>query len=353
MQKYMLSLLMVVMLAFGGSLLSAQALECGNLAQADCDILIESQAAMAELESAAFDFSLDFMLDGIPDAPEMVMFTLTGNGGYAVVNPDLTETLAQDMVSNLPQAMEALFEAFSADADLIITVPPELVGADQPNRAGFSVRLVDGFAYINLDKMAEVMGSADLSGWYGFDLAEFYRAFFEQQDFTMPDLSADTLQNIENFVTIERLEDTTHDGQAMAVFAYTYDYSALLTSDWYIDLIQQQFDLMGMGSQFDVDELREFYEQMFADMSLRMTQSIGLDDHYAHSIQLEMDWTLDMDALLALSGESSSDVGMSNMTFRIDLEASVSQFDAYPAIEAPDDAEIIPLNSLLPFSESA
>jgi hypothetical protein len=247
--------------------------------------------------------------------------------------------------------LESLFKSFNADADLILSVPQELAGSGQPNRVGLALRMVEGFAYVNLDKMSQALGSSTPAGWQGVDLASFYREFFEQQDLPamnfMPD--PEMVDQMSEFVTIERVADDTSGDQTLAVFQYTYDYGALFEGEFFANILQMQFETMGMTDLgVDQDELIQAYSELLADIELVMTQSIGVDDQLIHRMTLDMNWTLDIQAFAEAMDMSASDMGMSSFTLRMNMVADLDQFNEYPDIEEPEGATILPYTMLLP-----
>ncbi len=343
----------VAALAFGIGNVYAQDVPsfCGTLSEADCTILVESQEAMSTLESAAIKLNLDMTFNGIPDMPASATINLSGDGRYAITDPEALQNITANMTDDLAGAMEDLFEAFALDGTFILQLPAELMGESSANRGAFSVRMVDGFAYINVDKMMRLMGeSGNGSGWIGLDLAGFYGRLFEQMGgslgldaFQNPSASADMMSE---FVTIERIEDVEIDGQTLAAFQYTFDYSELASSETFMSLLRDQLEGMGMMSQIDMDDLMDFYVEAFAGLTLEMTQTVGLDDHFIHNMSLTMDWTLDMESLSELFG-GMTDVPPT-ITVNLSVNADLSQFNEAAPIEAPENTPIFPIDSLLP-----
>ncbi len=349
MRKIMMTLFVILALIVSGSTLTAQTpvTLCGGLSDDDCALLTESQAAMAELESAGFDFALDLTLEDLPDTPQTITMALVGSGGYTVDSDLAALALTQMTAGSFAEAMESLFKSFDTDVDLILSIPEEVAGIGQPNRLGLSMRLVEGFAYFNFDKMAEVLGGTVPGGWQGIDLAGFYRDFFEQQPIPMMPFAPDTatLTEMEDFVTIERVDDDTSGEQTLAVFRYTYDYAALFNSEWFTNLMQMQFANMGMGGQIDEEAFLEAYTEMLSTITLEMTQSVGIDDHYLYNMTFDMNWTLDLDAFAEMTDSPS--MGLNPITLRMTITADLNAFNSYPAVEEPADATIIPLSGAL------
>lgn len=340
---------LVAVLVFGGVRVFAQDAFCTGLSEADCAVLIESQTAMSALESAAIKLNLEMTFGGIPDMPAPATIRLYGDGRYAIIDPEVLRNFSANMTDDLAGAMEGLFKAFALDGTFILELPAALTGASSPNRGAFSIRLVDGFAYMNVDKMMELVGESGTGqGWMGFDLARFYGRMLDQMRSdlgSVQDQSAAASMMAE-FVTIERLENDEASGQTLAVFHYTFDYRELASNKAFMDLLRDQLEDMGMMEQVDMDALMNFYAEAFAGLTLEMTQKIGLDDYYAHHLNLQMDWTLDMESLGELFGGMSEVIP--DITINMNASIDLSQFNTAAPIEAPTDATIFPLDSMLP-----
>lgn len=341
----------IAVLIFSGTGVSAQDAPsfCGGLSEPDCSILTDSQETMGALESAAAKFKLDMTFSGIPDAPGTVTISLLGDGRYTITNADALQNFAANMSDDPAGAMEDLFKAFSLGGTFILQLPADLMGEDKPNRGAFSVRLVDGFVYANFDKLVELIGgSSRPSGWMGFDLAGFYGRLFDQMGGNLGRTQnpPDNIDVISDFVTIERIEDVEADDQNFATFRYTIDYGELLSNESFRNAIRNQLENTDTMGQIDVDAVMDLYAQAFDAMELEVTQMVGLEDHYVHHLALQLDWTLDMAALGAVIGRSTA--GMSNITINMSMDADLSQFNEAAPIEAPENATIFPIDSMLP-----
>jgi hypothetical protein len=323
-----------MLFAFGGASTQAQPIPtfCGELSESDCTILTESQSAMSALESTALQYQIDMTLSGIPDMPDDATFSLFGDARYAITDPEVLQNISATMTDDMAAALESLFKAFALDTTAILRLPENLPGSTDGDKGSFSLRLVDGFAYINIDKMADLFGgSAAQMGWQGIDLAGFYgmmfRQFEQQGGFNM-DMLQDpqaALEMMEDFVAIERVDNTNVAGQSMAVFHYTYDYGALASESFLMDMMRAQFESMNAFPGMDVDTIMDFYSAVLSAIQLETTQAIGLDDHYIHNFGLRMDWALDMEELASMMGESSA--GMPSINIVIEANVDLNQFN--------------------------
>lgn len=370
------SSLMFIVLALLGGIVSAQdtaAPFCGDLSEEDCTLLTEAMETMGDLDSAVFHLDVDFVMSGLPDATLSTLdFQVSGDGAFAVDGDALSaftlspETMTENL-DELPQMFEEAIQAISADVILVFDIPPELIaqaaiaGVALPDKVSLSARLVEGFAYINLDKLAELDTTGSLPrGWQGLDLAGFYRRTLEQQiqiDVLgeMLGLQGGTLSVFANpdfmarFTTLERLQDTEVDEQRAAVFQTTIDYDALFSDPAVQEALRAQFTNAGTfgGVKPDdaaIDQIMAMYSQMFDGLALEMTQTVGLDDRYIHGIGVHVDWTPN----LGSSGAFGSSASTPQMNFLFDLQFDLDHFNDAPQITAPEGATIYPLDLLVP-----
>jgi hypothetical protein len=356
---------------------------CGDLSEADCALLTESQTASAGLHSGSSEFDLSLSISNIPDAPfKALEFGVNGSGTFAI-DPALHEMMMsmQDDPSALfssPEAFQEWLVSFlngvSGDLSLTINIPADLAQTmssedmTMPETINIGLRLVDGVGYANLEDIAAAVPDAGVpGGWVGIDLVEFMEMAMEQSGFgDISQMNSEFFQSymgsfqdpefLAEFMTIERVEDTEVDGQQAAVFQYTFDYGALFQSEAFLNMMRTQMTAVGemTGEEMDEDAQAEMEEAMsmmgamFEDINLEMRQVIGLEDKYVHSMDMHMDW--DMSGFMAMV-EPDSDSPAPNFVF--DMTITNSDFNAAPEITAPEDATIIPLESMMPSAASS
>jgi hypothetical protein len=271
-------------------------------------------------------------------------------------------------MEQLPQMMETILTGISADTTLLLFLPQNLPDMDEPlpEKVGVSMRLVDGVGYINLDKLAELDTSGEMPrGWIGLDLADFMsQALAAQSDMLdeMPmgsmDMNMDMYsmfadpEFMSSYMTVTRGADTTVDGAAAAVFEMDIDLGALFSSETYQQMLRDQIatmmDQMGDSglSSSDFEDVMSLYSTLFDGFAIHTTQTIGLNDHYVRAIGATLDWTLDFSEMGAAFG-AMDELDMEPITLNVDFQAGLSQFNNAPTITAPEDAMIVPLESLL------
>jgi hypothetical protein len=380
----MITLLLVLLFAISGPTFAQNIGEfCGDLPEADCTLLTDSQTAMMEVTSASAQFDMAFSVSNIPDAPfDSLDFSLNGDGSFAV-DPALMEMMhsIQDDPSALfsnPEAFSEWFTSFlngvSGDLNLTLNIPADLAETFSsedmtiPQTISIGLRLVDGVGYVNLEDVAALMPDQGIpAGWMGVDLSQAWELAMQEEGFNQfSEMDPDMFQSymgsftdpafLAEFMTIERVEDTEVAGQQAAVFLYTFDYGALFQSEAFQNMMQMQMEAAAemSGEELDEDAQAEMEEAMsmmgpmFDDLNLEVREVIGLDDKYTHRTEIHMDW--DMSAMMAMM-EPDSDTAAPTLVF--DMTITSSDFNSAPEVTAPEDATLIPLDSMMSGSSSS
>lgn len=332
---------------------------CGDLSEANCEILKDSAVAMQALESTAFQLEANLNVNNIPDAPfEALNLRLTGDGSFAAdVKPFLAlqpGAVMGDAIEFFPM-MADLLRSVAADMTFTLELPEELIAlaeaGDQPlpETITLTLRMVGGVAYVNTDDLAEVAPEGTVPpGWLGIDLAELYGSVLpEMYDSSMvgfdigPMVSA-LMQpdNMTQFVRIERLADAEVEGQAMAVFETRIDYGAMMDIPAFRDMLQSVFEA---EEEVNIEEAMAAIRAMYEGMTLVITQSIGLDDMLVHHTQAVMEW--DLSAFAEVVEQEAAP------QFTFDLSVTQQPLDAAPEVVAPEDAFLLPIQRMLPSPE--
>ena len=119
---------------------------CGDLSEADCALIEESNLAMRDLSSYAIAATADFSMTGIPDMPaDPLAVNVKFDGSFAL--DDAAKVVAEQMRSlmlggsvadaeamgrNMPDMLRDLFGGMDFDITFHYTVPPELADGDVP-----------------------------------------------------------------------------------------------------------------------------------------------------------------------------------------------------------------------------
>jgi hypothetical protein len=374
----MLFLLLLIALSFGSVAAQGAATPafCGNLAEADCQLLRDSQQAMQGLSSASFDLNADLNVTNIPNAPfNSLAFNLKGTGAYSVDQTQVSSLQGMDMsalASNpqqLGQYLESALNAVNGDVTLTLTLPPELVqqmssGSQQfPSTLSLQARLVSGNGYINLEGLqAAAPGGNIPSGWTGIELARTLRQVFEAQAGQMTGsanpfagaLNPATMGTFTNpetmgkFVTIQRAADAANGG---AVFQTTIDYGALFSSTEFSDLMRNQMKSSNPNmTDAQVDQALAMMPQMMKGLTLTTTQTIDPSTKFVTNASVNLDW--DMTALMQTATSASGSSGSSATTTtapRISFNGTITytNHNSAPAITAPEGVTVVPAETLL------
>jgi hypothetical protein len=362
----MISLFLIVLMLFGSAALAQDMpVFCGDLAEADCALLTESQAAMLTLDSSSADFEMNFMIDGIPEMDAPISFSLSGSvaytGGDAAreLSANMaSEAMSMDDMGTLMALGADALEAIDLDLQLQLSLPPELtadMGDNFPSDLALEVKLVDGTGYLNLDTLKALMGEAKMSGWYGLDVAGLLRMMTDQVDSMMgaigggmtmgmnPELlaMAQDPSLMSEFATIVRTDDGSSD---MATFEITIDLAAMYANPTMTKMLREQMSAqMEMSGQkmteAELEEVMSMVTTMFEDVEITVVETIGVTDKYIHNVQVS--FAMDMTQMMASMGETGAAPRIS-----MDMTLTQDQFNSVAPITAPEDATVIPLESI-------
>jgi hypothetical protein len=337
---------------------------CGDLSEADCAILTQSQTAMMSLSSAAFELQVDLNLTNIPDVPGPLAFSLVGNGAYsadAAMMSAMAGGMAamQDPVAMMGAVVDVL-RGFDFDLSMTLTMPPEVVaemGEDVPESITLQLRLANGLGYINFDTLAPLMGedaaAMGMAGWMGLDIASLIEALIEQN----PELFAEmdmtgfdpsmysqfsNLELVQQYVTIARIDDDSGD---TATFETTVDFAQMLTSPEFQELMRQQMEMQGQTlSEEEMQQGLAMSAAMLSNSTFSSTTTINKSTGYV--VNTTVTASFDFGAMLAeLPAEAAAETQLPTIAFNMVLNSS--QFNEVPEITEPEGATVFPYEQLL------
>lgn len=376
MKSFLRVILLLVLAMFATTgLVAAQttpAAFCGDLAEADCTLIQESQAAMMEVESSSFTMDMNVNISGIPDMPDDLAFSLTGSGATTTDASLLAEfsdidpqSFASDPMAIFDLLTKAL-PAVGADLKFELTLPEVLmqeldseIDGDLPDTLKLSLKLVDGALYINAEELAayipQLKGAA---GWLGIDLTEainlvmsqpgFQDSLKEMQGMNTTSMNPEIMQafsdpeTIGEFMTIERLSDGQVDGQDVAVFEMKLDYAGLMTMPAMEDLMKQQFEASGTEmSEAELKQMMTMLEAMGKNIEISIQQKIDPETKYL--LQTTMNMSFDMAEMMASMGESTSGAAP---LITIDVSVGQGDFNSVDEITIPEGAFMLPLDGM-------
>jgi hypothetical protein len=314
---------------------------CNGLSEADCQLLIDSTAAMQGLHS----WTMPFWAVKLEMVAEQESVRLAADGWGTLILPQSLMALASDMPSTtgMPSLEPVITLLKSLDAATIQQALAELglhfvvdrfslQAPGQEVSTGVEALFKDSALYVRLESPNEA------TAWFG-DQAELTAADLQDLQTSLDEMiaqleSEDTqaamaqlseLSGVQTqfaalaskYVTTARGADQTLNGQSMAVFTTSFDLVGFLKDP---ELGTLLFDLLKsptmaqLSPDMDTTDLTETQVQfvlmtvgmLLKESTITMEQWIGLDDHYLHRI----DGKLALNVDLSLFGQEA---GMSNV----------------------------------------
>jgi hypothetical protein len=370
---------------------------CGELSEADCQLLADAQELMSGVSSMNMALALDTNLSGIPEvADEELSFGMNMDMTLHL-DPALNEAM-REITTRSPEELLATMDEFTAlviefyetlgmRMEMEMALPGLLrdaIEADEgvtlPDLIAVNMRLADGYAYIDMDALAasfpDMQAELDaegIDGWIGVDFVGQMRRELDGA-VAAPDVSAlqsmqmsmafnqmmldETLRSLlDPYIIVERLADEERDGAAVAVFRTSLDLGELVSDPDFTQLLRRAVEAIvaAAGEEVDEQELRTgiLGAQLLATLLARsaefeIVQTVGLDTPHTYDNNVFMQ--LDLSGLLTMAAMSGEDIPDelrgARPIFTFEMNASYSDFDAAPAIEVPENVEILPLDSM-------
>jgi len=322
---------------------------CLFLAADDCQIMLDSETAMADVSSFAFDLALAFNMtlegEGM-DAMGDMNFGVTGNGMLAfdkdslAAFEDMDPTAAMD---EMPAMLDSLFSAIDGEAYLEISLP-QMVAMMTGGATEIPLNLVikDGVYALDVASLEAALGEDSSGmGWVGLDLNGAFESIMSEMDMSelganpmMGDMSQFSPEALQDAITITRLEDTDIDGTPVATFEMVINYGVLLSSPEMSDMLNSMYGEMGMDQ-----EATDAVLTMLQDVEIFITQYIGLEDSYNYGMDMNMDFAMD--------GEMMGDDSMESASFSFSMSLLMSNFNDPVNVALPEAAMIMPASMLL------
>lgn len=367
---------------------------CGGLSDADCQLLTDSQELMRYVSSMQSSLTVRSGLAGIPDVADEEMLFEMATDMIMHIDPALNEAMrtatqgedATPSMETMGDLVVEFYETLAMDMGMQMALPSVVraaIEADEglafPESLVMRVRMVNGYVYIDTDALVESfpelgaeLESSGVSGWIGFDLAGQIAQQMAagepaddsvvqsmQASMAFSQLMTDEMMRdlLEPYITVERLDDEERDGEAVAVFATTVNLSRLVSRPDFTQLLRQAAETLSAASGEPIDEQElgmailgiQLLSNMLArSFTFEVLQVVGIDTPYLYDSSLFVQFDLSgLLTFLAMSGEEiPMELRGAIPIFTLDVDVSYSDFDAAPAIEKPDGAQIIPLDML-------
>ena len=313
---------------------------CGDLPAADCDLLAANHAAMRDLDTVAYDLSLT--LSGFTESDNPFDLMLTSDGvmrtGQATLRSALPALFDADSVDALLELAEPALNTLAAEGQIRIAVPVE--DSEQPTAFSARMRLTEGHVYLtslflqlavpglgrgdwlDLDLMNTADMTADLlsnparlqalvetlesrglplppgdlrdGDLNGVPFAQVV-AHFVQMGRTLNRDLLTTPDFQSRFVAIQRLPDQTVAGEPVAVFEMTLNYPVLVEADIFQQALSDTLTLMASHemSPDEIEQAKMLLLELLAAQTMTITRTVGLNDSYTDSVIIV--WSLQLD----------------------------------------------------------
>lgn len=407
------TLALVLMLLYAGSALAQDAPSyCENLTDDECALIESSQAAMQNVYSGNSEVQLSVLLTEIPEMPiqdfgfayqQVSSFSMNEDASALVSElQGMSPMERQQMLMEpdaLPEMLTELILGTSTAIDMAVAFSDEVAqvlsdesGLPVPTEMAFSLVLLDGILYVNLDALAEIVPElAIFSGWVGFEMEPLLAMAF--QDTTALDMSdpnaqamgnglaaanfgasgplvvslntVDPTESVTQFLDVERLEDDSIDGNDVAVFRTTFDFASFFASPIFYQLVEMamQDESISGGAPADAETVEQtvamaqvFGPMLLSNLNLELLEGVGLDDAYLYGTSFLLEWDLSNIVQLAgmaegagvelppLDPNSQPFIGIESLSLNSGINEPVE-------IEAPEGAMVIPIEALMTLSE--
>lgn len=330
---------------------------CSILPEADCQILVQSEAAMADVGSMAFDMSIAYDIamagEDMPPGMDNINFAIDGTGSVAIDKAafneiyDLASTDMSAYMEQIPTLLDGMIAGIEGEMTLNLTLPEMmgmLMGGEVPESIPVNLIMEDGVWALDVASLSAAVGEdANGMGWVGINLNGAFESIFAEagMDFgsMMDDEAMEMMNNMGDMdltsaVSITRLTDSDINGTSVAVFEVNLDYAVLMDAMMDEGAIAEMYDGMGM-SQEEIDAALGILDSIV----LTYRQYVGLDDFYAYRYEYMMS--------MALDGEAMGDDTLDSMSMDINMSFDLSEFNVPVDVEIPDDAMVMPFGMIM------
>lgn len=394
MRSKLFGLLVVLALLLGtfGTALAQDIPEpyCGDLSEEDCALLQASREATWNVPAYKAAATYNATLAGIPGLPAAeTAVNVAVDGAFSLDEAAMAATLGmigltqEEIMAGLAEDATPLVDMVAGmdlDMSFAVDMTPELADAFSAQSGGVAIpasvsvglMLVDGILYVDLTELATVVAGVP-EGWIGIPVAELlqtqvdagvFAAAAEQMDPAALDPSTAAVLGMqglfmgdnkmfEQFMTVERVEDTKVGDQAAAVIETSFDVGSLLASPEFAELVNQ---LAATGALGDPAQLQDalmmlpmIAPMLVTGLDIGNSVTIGLDDTYVYNNASWLTW--DLTSLVQMAaGMGALPEGVSfedPMAVDIMIDIANSDFNVDPEIAAPADAMVIPVEALM------
>ncbi len=328
---------------------------CEILPDTDCQILIQSEAVMADVSSVAFDMSIAYDIamvgDDMPPGMDNINFAFDGTGSVAIDGSvfskmtDMASTDVEGYIDEIPALLDEMLSSINGEMSLNLTLPEMMgmmMGGDVPENIPVNLIMKDGVYALDVATLSEAIGEeSNGMTWVGVDLSTMYQTLFAEMDIAeMFDPSMLEMMtgfgetDITDAVTITRLPDTDVNGTSVAVFEVNMNYGMLMDTMMSEGGIANLYSDMGM-SQEEIDATLSILDSMV----LSYRQYVGLEDFYSYRYEYMISFAMD--------GEAMGDDTLDSMSMAMNMSIDLTDFNVPVNVEIPDNAMIMPFGMIM------
>ncbi|MEL7434591.1 MAG: hypothetical protein AAFN11_11645, partial [Chloroflexota bacterium] len=340
---------------------------------------------VAQPQSTAFDASFGADIAGTGEFEiDPISFTLTANGAYIVDEDAYEEAIDEfaevELLDISPRVILDLlrgqFEAIDAELEIDYEFPAEL---GVPPLGPFNLYITDGVGYVDFTPFS--VFDPSLEGTYGVDMfdlievplqgveAEVLLEALEEianslEDFDPSDMDGGenpfdafaegfnsgldsatlTEEDLEDAVTLERLDDAEINGFDVVVFQMSFDFAELFA----IEAAAQQAYDQAIQSGLPEDEVsfEDFQDALieaFDGSEMTIVTAYDSEDGYMVETSVAGDFIIQAAPIASLTGDQVE----GELSFIFESVFTRDDINDVDEIDLPSDAEEIPVEQLL------
>lgn len=394
-QKLMLPLVVILMLmSLAGNVFAQEETVCFGLGEEDCEIYTSLQDNLVSPGSTGFEMTVA----GSLSAPEEMAFQVGVSGAYTTDAAAYQEaidtfgaiTLRDVSLGDVVTVLDGIISAW--DAELFVDVSSTPL-AGMTGGQTIDLYFVDGVAYANLAPFGMLMGDPEMTGTYGVDAFEAIDSVLSSA--TMADIGtmltsmggmgeapdpealmeafsgnmadnpfmAGFQQGIASanmqmsdaeaaeFASMERLADEEYEGETVLVFQTTVDIAQTLQNplvrQQMVTSIQQQFAMQGAPEDLDAEALADALIESMAGSTVVVSEKYIQSSNILLGFDMAMDFTIALEPIATAIGEEMGENDPEAISFSANVTFERNSINAVESIALPEDAQVVPLMSLL------
>lgn len=304
---------LLAMLLIGVLAVAAEDVNCGDLSEADCQILIDNSARMHDLSAFHFEAEMSLEVQGVA-SQDILKLGMTGSGDLAM------DAAAAEGIDDMAEQAEAIIGSLAGQMRFVLS----MIEDGKAESIEVDMLMRDSIFLFSGSMMDELMGAPmEDMDWFGLDLTGAIDAVLEQTDIS-EEAFQDSPEQAEYMGTITRLDDSVVNDVPVAVFESLADLDALMAGG--AESIDEFMAPLGMAGA------------MISSGEITHRHYVGLDDGYTYRQEMSGAFRVN-----GLNIEGASGDLAATMSLVIDLSA----FNEPVEVELPEDVPAFPLAMML------